>query len=436
MGRMRILMDTALNKGEAEYDNMGDVAMLQVAVSRLKRLCPSATIEVLTESGFKLSYFCPDAKPVSRVGRDLWIHDHLLFGRYHQYLPSSLSTKLGEWRRSLWLRYPALHNAIVGLRLNLRGRDRDRKDLFEYLDALENADLFFVCGAGGFADSTRDWDMPVLSTLHAAIQKNIPTALMGQGMGPLSDPFVSRRMKEVLPKITMITLRGTRGGLELLQALGVDTTTVQTTGDDALELAYEARNEAVGNKIGINLRVATYSDVGRNSLEIIKPVLQQAAVKHNAQLIPVPIAFHAWANDHEAIKHLLAGHDDSSDGGVTLNTPLKVIQQVGRCRIVVTGAYHAAVFALAQGIPAVCLAKSPYYVAKFQGLEDQFKLGCETVNLNDAELQKKLTDSVNRAWLSAESVRQKLRDASLHQIKASRQAYERLKEFLPPRVRN
>jgi hypothetical protein len=36
--KMRIVVATGLNTGAAEYQNMGDVAMLQVAVARLLRL--------------------------------------------------------------------------------------------------------------------------------------------------------------------------------------------------------------------------------------------------------------------------------------------------------------------------------------------------------------------------------------------------------------
>src|SRR6266704_989192 len=47
---MRIVLETALNKGPAEYQNMGDVSMLQVAARRVRCLWPDASIEVLTDS--------------------------------------------------------------------------------------------------------------------------------------------------------------------------------------------------------------------------------------------------------------------------------------------------------------------------------------------------------------------------------------------------
>ena len=165
-------------------------------------------------------------------------------------------------------------------------------------------------------------------------------------------------------------------------------------------------------------------------IDALRPVLHKFARRHNVPLIPLPIAFHAWASDHLTIQRLLQGFDDQSDGGVTLDTPLKVIRQVGRCRIVVTGAYHAAVFALSQGIPVVGLSASNDYTAKFLGLEDQFGLGCETVFLGAPDASEKLAAAAERAWQSAEKVRLPLQEAARRQIALSQEAYEQIKEKL------
>jgi colanic acid/amylovoran biosynthesis protein len=162
----------------------------------------------------------------------------------------------------------------------------------------------------------------------------------------------------------------------------------------------------------------------------LRPILHEFARRHNVSLIPAPIAFHAWANDHLTIRRLLEGFDDHSDGGVALDTPLKVIRQIGRCRIVVTGAYHAAVFAMAQGIPVVGLSASDDYTAKFLGLADQFGLGCETVLLGAADVSGRLAAAIERAWQSAENVRLPLQEAARRQITLSQGAYERIKEEL------
>lgn len=220
--------------------------------------------------------------------------------------------------------------------------------------------------------------------------------------------------------------------MALAQSLGLSPSQILTTGDEAVELAYEAKNRELGQAIGINLRVASYSNVDENMIEKIKPVLHKFARGHNVPLIAVPIAFHAWANDHMTIRRLLHGFDDHSDGGVALDTPLKVIQQVGRCRMVVTGAYHAAVFALSQGIPVVGLTASDDYTAKFLGLEDQFGVGCETISLNSADASEQLGVAIERAWQCAGQVRALLLEAARRQIAMSQGAYDRVRDSICP----
>jgi polysaccharide pyruvyl transferase WcaK-like protein len=425
---MHIIVDTALNAGSAEYSNMGDVAMLQVGVRRLQRLWPSAQIEVLTESSLNLERFCPGTKPLPRDGRDLWIGNYAIIGGVDRLLPRAASKGLSELGRACRLRYPSTFRLLVDLRLAIRDRRNARPSVQAFLEAMERADLFVVCGAGGFTDATRQWNVSTLNTIEEAIRRNIPVVMFGQGLGPLNDSDVLGRARKILPKVSMLTERGGRGGSDLAHALGLNSSQIRTTGDEAVEIAYEAREQEPGQAVGINLRVASYSNVDGNMIDQLRPVLHKFAQLHNVPLIPIPIAFHAWANDHLTIQRLLQGFDDQSDGGITLDTPLNVIRQVGRCRIVVTGAYHAAVFALSQGIPVVGLSASEDYAAKFLGLEDQFGLGCETVFLGAPDASERLTAAAERAWQSAENVRLPLQVAARRQIEMSQEAYERVRE--------
>jgi polysaccharide pyruvyl transferase WcaK-like protein len=428
--RMRFMIATGLNTGAAEYKNMGDVAMLQVAVSRLLKFWPTASIEVLTESPSDLARYCPGAKPLSRAGCSSWVADGVILGRYHHFLPAWASVRLSSLKRGLALKWPRLLELIIRLRLSIREGNRRSSDFNAFLKALKSTDLLIVCGAGGFADSCRQWNLSILATIEAATRRGIPVAMFGQGMGPLNDPMVLSRARDVLPGVSLITLRGSSGGLALLESLGIAPAGVMTTGDEAVELAHDARIKEPGNGVGINLRVASYADTGADIIDGVASVLQDFARRHQAPLLPLPIAFHEFANDRLTIRKLLAGFDDESDGGLSLNTPLMLIKQTGRCRIVVTGAYHAAVFALAQGIPVVCLANSPYYLAKFRGLEDLFGLGCTIVTSNDPDFSDKLATAIENAWTSADSVRLPLLQSAVLQIESSRRAYQRLQELL------
>ncbi|HWZ29117.1 MAG TPA: polysaccharide pyruvyl transferase family protein [Gemmatimonadales bacterium] len=427
---MRIVVETALNRGAAEYLNLGDVSMLQVAVRRLQRLWPSASISVLTDSGDSLKRHCPGAKPLSRAGRDRWIGDSFAFGRLHKLLPRGAASALRTVTDTLERHLPKLLRAMVVLRLRVQDSEHIREDVAEFLKAMESADLFVVCGAGGFTDSSKEWTLTTLGTLETAIRRNVPIAMFGQGIGPLSDADVLSRAKRVLPAVKLITLRGGRGGQALAESLGVGPSRAPVTGDEAVELAYESRPAALGHALGVNLRVASYAEVSEDVCDKLRPVLQDFARRRGAPILPAPIAFHAFASDHLAIRRILAGYDDQSDGGLALDTPLKVIEQVGRCRVVVTGAYHAAVFSLSQGVPVICLAASADYIAKFLGLEDLFGQGCQTLLLDDPMFTQKLEAALENAWQSADEVRLPLQRAAARQIELSWHAYERARDLV------
>jgi colanic acid/amylovoran biosynthesis protein len=259
--------------------------------------------------------------------------------------------------------------------------------------------------------------------------------MLGQGFGPISDPLVLKRAAKLFPLVRFITLRGGRDSFALLRSLGVAESKVETTGDEALELAYESRSEQCGRGLGINLRFAGSAATDESDIQRIRPVLQGFARRHDVPLIPLPIAMHAYSRDDLTIKQLLIGYDEESDGGKTLDSPLKVIRQAALCRVVVTGAYHAAVFALAQGIPVISLAKSAYFSGKFLGLEDQFGQGCQTILLNEQGWPERLNSAIEKAWQDADELRGPLQAAALRQIHASRKSYERVRDLVPGKRR-
>jgi polysaccharide pyruvyl transferase WcaK-like protein len=427
---VRVIVATGLNTGAAEYQNMGDVAMLQGALTQLLNLWPGARIEVLTDSAYNLARYCPGAGPLPRAGCASWVEDGVLLGRCHHFLPKWASARLKDLKTAIRLFSPAILELLIRSRFSLRDGNRRRKDFESFLQALNRADLLVVCGSGGFADSCREWNLATLGTMEAAIGRGIPVAMFGQGMGPLDDPIVLSRAKRVLPRVTLITLRGSRGGMQLLESIGVPPAKVLTTGDEAIEIAHGARAKEPGTAVGINLRVASYAHVKVETIDKVGSVVQAFAGLHKVPLLPIPIAFHEWAADHQTIRRLLEGFDDESDGGLSLDSPLMLIKQTARCRMVVTGAYHAAVFALAQGIPVVCLTNSLYYLAKFQGLEDLFGRGCEIVILNAPDFPCKLAAAMERTWNSAEVVRLPLLQSALRQIEKSRRAYLFIKDLL------
>ncbi|MEP7286091.1 MAG: polysaccharide pyruvyl transferase family protein [Chloroflexota bacterium] len=423
---MRILIDS----DNSDCHNMGDVAMLQMAVARLSAQWPDATIEVITKVPASLAIHCPSVIPVDYWSRYSWLADDYLLGRLHTLLPDPTSHQLGELKRTLERHVPALVASTIRLRSQLAGHEIG--DPRAFLDTLSEADLLVVCGLGGLTDFFQPLAYLVLNTLEIAMRCSKPTAMFSQGIGPIEHHALLSRVKAVLPKVDLIALRENRSGLPLLKSMGVAPDRIVVTGDDAVELAYEARPNTFGKGMGINLRVAASSGVDHSFVAKVRGPLHQFAKTHNAPLLPVPISIFNPLYDPQTIRELMMGYDDTSDGGAHLNTPLKIIEQVGQCRIVVTGAYHAAVFALAQGVPVVCLAKTAYYMDKFMGLADLFGTGCETVMLQDVNLSEKLTAAMERAWATADEVRPVLLAASVRQIELGRNAYRQLHDQVTP----
>ena len=133
----------------------------------------------------------------------------------------------------------------------------------------------------------------------------------------------------------------------------------------------------------------------------------------------------------QTIEQLLGKAGDGGDGTAALTLP-DVIRRVGECRLVVAGSYHAGVFALAQGIPVVGIARSEYYRNKFEGLADQFGAGCAVVRADDKDFASKLGAAIDWAWNESETVRPQLLHAAESQVLASRAVYERLPALLAP----
>ncbi|MEA5619965.1 polysaccharide pyruvyl transferase family protein [Cronbergia sp. UHCC 0137] len=429
---MKIFVET----GSYDFGNVGDVAMLQVTVSRLQSLWPDAVIEILTNVPEKLSQLCPKTFPLSPNGRQLWFSPLISPNDKYQKDIKKLSDKkhifLLEIEDKFCYYFPFLANTL--LKFKLRENQQELREIKAFVEAISTSDLIVASGGGYITDLWGEWSHEVLNTLAFATKLGKSTAILGHGIGPIQNPRFYRKAKSVLPSLSLISIREKKASLPLLDLMGVSPNRIITTGDDAIELAYNARNPKLGNGIGINLRVANYSNIGKESLGIVRSTLHDIAKKKDSPLVPVPILrYHIDPNaesDITTIQQIIAGFDNVLNQGNNLDTPLKVIEQVSHCRIVITGSYHAGVFALAQGIPVVSLVKSQYYIDKFQGLADQFGVGCDVILLDDEKFAQKLASSIHQLWEAAEVIRPQLLEAAQKQIELGKTAYKRLYEIV------
>lgn len=374
--------------------NDGDVAMLQAAVRRLGQRWPDARIEVFTEQPDDLPRRCPGAVP--------------LLSR----------------RRDAYFRFPEPGGRLArGIGPGATRRIRSRR-VASFARAVTEADAVIASGAGGTADDFRWESHTVLDVLELAIRGGVPTAMMGQAFGPVHDRFLRRRAREVLTCVDLICLREGLASRTFLESLGVPRERIVITGDDAIERAM-GRRRRPREAIGFNLRLAPYSAVDAPMGALVARTVRAAAERSGAGLLAIPISHYPHEMDAAAIASAL-GADAAGRGGGD------VIDTIGHCRIVVTASYHAAVFALAQGIPAVGLVRSPYYRDKFAGLAGLFGDGCTAVTL-DEPWERRLDAAIQRAWDTAGDVEASLVASAERQVQRGHDAYDRLARIVEGR---
>ncbi|MFD0363299.1 polysaccharide pyruvyl transferase family protein [Nocardia sp. GCM10030253] len=423
---IRVLVEN----GEYWLRNRGDIAMMTVTIERLRERWPQARIGVLTHQPAVLQALLPEAEPICGPawcwGSDNWLGQLSRTAGTRLLGPAAL-----RWRAAT----DGPKDRLRALRSSARAR-RDHEpyavaavtdDAFpvEIPAAVTQASLVLALGGGYMTDVDRYQASRTLDLLERAHALGIPTAMVGQGMGPLRDPLLLRRATQVLPEADFIALRERRRGPELLTGFGVEPERVMITGDDAVEFGYRLRGARIGTDIGLCLRVADYSKVSAAAQTTLGGVVRNQAVELDAGVVPLIISEYA-SEDRLATLPLLAGAARSESPVGRGGTAHDVARQVARCRVLVTSAYHLAVFALSQGIPAVGITASEYYDDKFHGLAQMFGAGLRVVHLNDAELENNLGRAIREVWDDAPAVRDPLRQKAVEQIDASRAGLERV----------
>jgi colanic acid/amylovoran biosynthesis protein len=259
--------------------------------------------------------------------------------------------------------------------------------------------------------------------------------MMGQGVGPMTDAGVLRRAREVLPSVDLIGLRERVSGVPLLRELGVPPARMLVTGDDALELALDRPVAPADDILGLNLRRARYSGIDEPAEQAIRRAVGRFLRDTGASPLAVPVSFVPKESDLRSIASLVPDAADLKDGadGATGDAqwvpPRAVAALAGRCRAVLTGSYHAAVFALAHGRPVVGVRGSAYYDQKFTGLADLFGPACRMVALGP-DLEQRLYDALREAWDAEPATLHRARRAAQDQAGWSRAAYQQLRVIM------
>jgi colanic acid/amylovoran biosynthesis protein len=398
--------------------NLGDIAMVQVCVDRLRALWPDASIGVVTKAPDRLAQHCPGVEAVPALGQHEWFERPWDGGAYSPLLGASRRARFARLAKRLGDASSRVARAAV--RAELLAREPASPDLRTFVGWLLTADGVVVAGRGGTTDAFLEDGVEVLKLIHTASALGIPTAMFGQGLGPIEDEALRALAAEVLPQVDVLAVRERRSAIPLLEGLGVSREQVTVTGDDALELAYRLRTNGVPrDAIGVGLRLSPYSGLTVALAQTVGGVLQDAAARLGTELRPLPISLYPHEADSDSLRHVLDG------AGRELATSPEAIAQAGDCRVVVAGSYHAAVFALGQGVPVVGLSATRYYDGKLEGLAELFPGGCRVVSTAGPDFGARLSAAVDEAWKLDDRLEPELLAAAARQIAAGQDAYAR-----------
>lgn len=406
--------------------NLGDLAMVMVAARRLARVFPEARIQCTTHRPDDFRRFCPQAEPLLESA------NQLLFWR--RWLPGALTRRLppaAALEEALFRRYP-----IASLRFRARRHLREPGLAAageRTIAALRDADLVVAAGGGYLTDAFEGYVLRILGLLETALHLGKPVVLLGQGLGPLTQPALKNRVGDVLRRARCITLREGLRGPDLLRELNFNGNgpRFEVTGDDAIELVQEFQGppDQPRECVGFNIRLARYAATNAEIWRTASQAVDRFARDRHARILPCPIDCDATHGDAASVRSLLPA-DAPLEAEDCPHDPVAVIRRTGRCRVVVTGSYHAAVFALSQGVPAIGLAKSAYYQDKFDGLAAQFGRACSVVRLDQPDAARLLRDRMDQCWAEAAELGRESRAAADRQRAASWAAYQRLPGLL------
>ncbi len=421
---MRVLIDQVIHS----MRNKGNVALLQVALHRLARIFPGARLDVLTDAPHLLYFYAPMANAVLSGRSGGWLREGTLAAALHRMIPTGLLRCLLELREVArgWQRVQDSRDQAA----SSAGRPEPvspEQPAGRLLEAVRQADMVVTTGGGYLSDYDKPHLMRTLDLLEYAAQLGKPTAMLGQGVGSIEDTDLLDRLRQVLPLVDLILVRERQVTPRLLRSLGVAVERIAMTGDDGVELAFAERRAKPGSGIGVSIRIARYTEVQPAHLASLRPVLRQAAERHGARLTAVPISVDGSERDDVRLSSLINGEAASPARWRRFATPRDLARVVGGCRIMVAGAFHAAGFALAQGIPVVALARSLEYYHKFMGLREEFGPACHIVTLEGGEFPGRVAEAIETAWEEAPQARPALLEAAARQCRLGESGYRRLR---------
>jgi len=321
------------------YANTGDEAILSCMLAKLRELNLDADFVV----------YSGDPEETART------HD---VAAVHNILPTSIKSFL------------------------IRALGRNRKNFFKTLEVFRQTTVFIVGGGGLFSDQpdSNYYLLELLKKIKRAIIYKKKVILFGVGFGPLHLKHSRKKLKDVLNRVALITVRDDESR-QLVAELGIDEPAVHTTADFVyfLKPAEETRVEEMmkNEKLSetgrpkIGLCLCGYSDEHPAWKESLVAFSRHALEKLDADLWFIPMQTGGGFDDRASARLIIdelpdREHVFSIEGKYT---PQETMGLMARCDMILGERFHGVILSLNNKIPVFGIAYKPKVERLFREID-------------------------------------------------------------------
>ena len=291
-----------------------------------------------------------------------------------------------------------------------------RLNLAAIIKAMRQSDLFISGGGGLFQDVTGFGSVPYYGGLLWLAQRlNIPTMVLGQGIGPLRFDANRWLVKQCLKNCTAIAVRDP-DSYDLLQKMGLSETRIFQTADPVLALqpVHYTRAQQLLQEAGLDLNrpligvsIRPWPTWFEKQLKAFTSVLAQFAARIGGQIVFIPFQpQHDTWMCHEAAYSIITRPGSYMPPVVVLeeNYSPTEMQAIISCMDLMVGMrLHALIMAASQAVPAVGLVYDPKVRLFAEAL--QYKYVGSITALSQAD---NFYQNLSETWEHREPIRQNL----------------------------
>lgn len=364
------------------YQNKGDAAIVLALVQEIRRVFnrPKISIQTADVKNDKGKYDTPVSPTL------LWIL--LSSVRNEQIITRILTLSKGVTSLLIFLNIYKWTNQSLSFLLN--------KDLREFVENLQKADLIIACGGGYLRTSNSSPQNGILllvTCLNILTGKFLkkPVYLYSQSIGPVHGKIQTMILKFTLKRVDLIEPRE-EVSFKYLKQLSIDTS-IAKTADPALLLGGSYQNpkivpqikESKGLRAGITVR-NWFSDQKKFEFYIktMAKVIDYLVERHNATVYYIPqVIAKDFGDDDRSAALKVKDYIKHRDNYMVIDIDLHPFEVIGLCKcmdIFIGTRMHSNIFSLISKVPVIAIE----YEHKTRGIMQSLEIEDYVINIEDA----------------------------------------------------